>query len=276
MSLLCRSVMSEAIRRFFRTPKGLLILLLLPLLGAACLRESPSRLAVLVGAALIGALAIDLPVLRWRTGAWTVPDGAILTAMIVAMVLSPQTSWRAGVLTAALGVASKYLARVRGTHVFNPAAVALVAAFYLFDSAQSWWGALPDLPLPWIALPAVLGLFITRRVNKLPAAIAFLGVYYALALAMAWAGNAAQVAELYRAPDVHAALYFAFFMVTDPPTSPPKAREQVVFGGITGAVSWGIFAAVGAVWWLPGGLLVANAWEAWRRARARAERSRRT
>ena len=35
----------------------------------------------------------------------------------------------------------------------------------------------------------------------------------------AFAGDPAHVEELYRAPDLHAALYFAFFMVTDPPTS---------------------------------------------------------
>ena len=66
----------------------------------------------------------------------------------------------------------------------------------------------------------------------MPAVLAFLGVYYLLVTIAAFVGDPARVAELYRAPDLHAALFFAFFMVTDPPTSPPKHRDQIMFGAI--------------------------------------------
>ena len=78
-------------------------------------------------------------------------------------------------------------------------------------------------------------------------------------------GEPGRVAALYREPDLHAALFFAFFMVTDPPTSPPKARDQLVFGAITAVVAFAVFELVGAAYFLLAGLLVANVWEAWRR-----------
>jgi hypothetical protein len=81
------------------------------------------------------------------------------------------------------------------------------------------------------------------------------------------------VAELYRAPDLHAALFFAFFMVTDPPTSSPKHREQLVYGVIVAVVSYAVFELAGSACYLLVGLLVANGWEAWRRARAKATRA---
>ena len=62
----------------------------------------------------------------------------------------------------------------------------------------------------------------------MPAVLAFLGSYYLLFTVTAFVGDPARVAELFRAPDLHAALFFAFFMVTDPPTSPPKQRDQII------------------------------------------------
>ena len=73
---------------------------------------------------------------------------------------------------------------------------------------------------------------------------------------------------MYRAPDLHAALFFAFFMLTDPPTSPPKERDQLVYGVITAVVSYAVFELVGAAYFLLAGLLVANIWEAARRYRS--------
>jgi Na+-translocating ferredoxin:NAD+ oxidoreductase RnfD subunit len=90
----------------------------------------------------------------------------------------------------------------------------------------------------------------------------------------AFVGNPAHVAELYRAPDLHAALFFAFVMVTDPPTSPPGHRDQLIYGTIVGGTSYAMFSLVGAVYFLLAGLLVANVWEAWRRNASRAKRIR--
>jgi len=40
----------------------------------------------------------------------------------------------------------------------------------------------------------------------------------------------AWVAEIFRTPDLQAALYFAFFILTDPPTSPVRHGSQIVCG----------------------------------------------
>ncbi len=260
-------------KRFFRTPKGLLIILLTVLVVLAAFGSGMTIVAPGVCAASIVAMLVDAPILRWRDGAWSFPSGALLTGLLVAMVLSPHEPWYVGAITAAVGVASKYVFRTRSANVFNPAALALVATFYVFDTGQSWWGALPELPLLALTVLFAAGLYITQRVNKMPAVLAFLGVYYALFTITAFGSDPSAVAELYRAPDLHAALFFAFFMVTDPPTSPPKARDQVVFGVITAFVSYAVFELVGAAYFLLAGLLVANVWEAWRRKRVHAKKS---
>ena len=186
-------------------------------------------------------MLVDAPILRWREGAWTFPDGALLTGLFIALILSPAEPWYVVAVTSVVAIASKYAFRVQRANVFNPAALALVATFYVFDTGQSWWGALPDLPAPALIVLFAIDLFITQRVNKMPVVLAFLGVYYLLFTATSFVGNPASVAELYRAPDLHAVLFFAFFMVTDPPTSPPKHRDQLLYGAIVAAVSYAVF-----------------------------------
>jgi enediyne biosynthesis protein E5 len=140
-----------------------------------------------------------------------------------------------------------------------------VATFYLFHAGLSWWGALPDLPL--IALVALFatGIFIADRVNKIPLVLVFLGAYFLLFTARAFLGDPAEVADIFRASDLHACLFFSFFILTDPPTSPVRYRGQIVYGLLVAAVSFGIFDWNGAAHYLLAGLLAGNLWEAWHR-----------
>lgn len=261
--------LSVSLKRFFRTPKGQLILLL-PILAITAAFGSGLALVtpVLLGG-ILGAAIVDAPILRYREGEWLVPDGAILTGLIVAMVLSPHEPWWVAAVTAAVGVLSKYLIRVGKANVFNPAALALVATFYVFDTGHSWWGALPEVAPVAIVLLFATGIYITDRVNKVPLVLSFLGTYYVLFTLTAFVGDPAKLVDLYRAPDLHAALFFAFFMLTDPPTSPPKERDQLVYGVITAVVSYTVFELVGAAYFLLAGLLAANVWEALRRYRSK-------
>ncbi len=253
------------VRRFFRTPKGLLIIVLAVLTALAASVEG----LALVAPGLIGAVAVamllDVTILRIQKGRWVFPSGALLTGLFIAAILSPREPWYVAAITSAIAVMSKYLFRVRTAPVFNPAALALVATFYLFDTAQSWWGALGEIAPAALVLLIAAGVFITYRVDKVPVVLAFLGSYYLLITLTAFVGDPGKVAELYRTPDLHAALYFAFFMVTDPPTSPPGHRDQLVYGVIVAVASYAAFELIGAAYFLLAGLLVANGWEAWRR-----------
>lgn len=264
-----------ALKKFFRTPKGLLILVMAVLTLVAIIGEPLELVLPLIGAAVAAAMLVDLPILRVREGAWVFPDGALLTGLFVALILTPHEPWWVAALTAAVAIVSKYLLRVGRANVFNPAAIALLLSYFLFHTGQSWWGALPELPIAAIVVLLATGGFITQRVNKVPVVVSFLGTYYLLFTIAAFVGDPRHVSALYRAPDVHMALFFAFFMVTDPPTSPPKHRDQWIYGAIVALVSFVVFETIGAVYFLFAGLLVANAWEAARRWRARSARGTR-
>ncbi len=260
----------DAVKRFFRTPKGLVTIVLLILVAIAAPPEGLERVAPgLISAAVVaGALdAVMLRRLRQRQTKqkWEFPSGAVLSALFIAMVLSAREPWYVTALTAALAVVSKYLLRTRAGNIFNPAALAVVATFYVFHTAQSWWGALPNLPPAALAVLMASGVFIADRVNKMPLVLAFLGSHFLLFAATTFLGDARIVAEIFRAPDLHAALFFAFFILTDPPTSPVRYPAQLVCGVIVAVASFLVFQLSGAVHFLLTGVLVGNVYEAWQR-----------
>jgi Na+-translocating ferredoxin:NAD+ oxidoreductase RnfD subunit len=262
-----RTVFPAPVHKFFRTPKGLLTIILALLAAVAATGEGLARVAHGLVSAVVVAALVDVPVLWRKRGAFEFPSGAILTGLFVAMVLSPHEPWYVAAVTSAVAIVSKYLFRTRSANVFNPAAFALVVTFYAFDTGLSWWGALPDA-MPFVALPLlfVTGVFITDRVHKIPLVLAFLGGYYLLFTITAFAGDPRRVAEIFVTPDLQAVLFFAFFILTDPPTSPVKYPDQIACGALVAVASYAVFEWMGAAHYLLAGVLVGNVLEAWWRS----------
>lgn len=265
--------MGREVRKFFKTPKGLLTIILTALIALAAPHEGIRVVAPGLASAVIAAGVVDLFILRSRKKVWEFPSGAVLTAMIVAMVLRAQEPWYVTTITSVAAILSKYIFRSRTANVFNPAALAIVASFYVFHTSQSWWGALPELtPMAQLVMVAG-GVFIADRVNKMPLVLAFLGTYYALFTVTAFVGDPQRLAEVFRAPDLEAVLFFALIILSDPPTSPTKYPDQLFCGVLVAAVSFAVFEWAGVVYFLLAGVLVGNVWEAWRRVNRRTRNS---
>lgn len=259
----------RAASRFLKSPKGLLLVVLGLLVAIAAPTAGVGPVLANVLGALLVAAATDVVLAVWFRDKWIFPSGALLTGLIVAMIISPTETAAVPALTSAIAVASKYLLRTRLSNIFNPAALGLVASYFLFSSGESWWGALTDLPTIAVVLLIALGVFIADRVNKLPMALTFLGAFFGLFTFTAFASEPIRLAEIFRSPDVNAALFLALFMLDDPPTSPTRYPDQLVYGFIAALASYAVFQAFGVVYFLPAGVLVANIWEAVRRLRER-------
>src|SRR6476469_3668275 len=98
-----RSVFDNA-RRFFRTPKGLVTLILPVLLIPAAIGAGVHLVAPIVASAVLTAMLVDAPILRIREGEWQFPDGAFLTGLFVAMILSPHERWYVAAVTSATAI----------------------------------------------------------------------------------------------------------------------------------------------------------------------------
>src|ERR1700722_12012829 len=105
--------MWRSLGKFFQTPKGLLTFILLILAAMAAPHEAlRAVLRGLLSAVVIAGLA-DVAILRIRKKRWEFPSGAVLTALIVAMVLRAQEPWYVVTITSVTAILSKYLFRSR-------------------------------------------------------------------------------------------------------------------------------------------------------------------
>lgn len=223
------------LRQFFRTPNGSLTLLFLPLLAVAGTAVGWPAAAPHVLAAVAGACLTDVLV-RTLKGEAGWPVSAWLSGAIVAFVLGPDTPWLVTLSIAAFASALKHVVRLPRGHVFNPAGLALLLSVPVFAPGQSWWGGLPDLHWLWLLPLLAAGVWIVDRINKLPLMLSFLGAFFGLAT-FASLANPASVAELFRPPFVNAAVFFAAFMITDPPTSAARLSDQLWLGPLVALVS---------------------------------------
>lgn len=137
-----------------------------------------------------------------------------------------------------IAIGSKYIVRWRGKHIFNPANLALVLLAVLFDSAwvsPGQWGA-----APWLAIMLFgLGGIVTKKASRWDVSLAFLGSYAVLVVARAlWLGDPLSI-------PVHqlqsgALLVFAFFMISDPKTTPNARVARVVYAALVAAIGFTI------------------------------------
>jgi hypothetical protein len=172
----------------------------------------------------------------------------------------------------AISMASKYLIRWRGRHVFNPSNLGLVIAFVAlgprFTEPQDlWW-----IPMgPWlIATYAVLivgGLLIGWELRLLGLELGFMAGFAAFtALALAAAPDHCMVASWHVAPlcgqDLWQTLVtspellvFGLFMIPDPRTVPDGPLSKVVFGILVASLSVLLLAPTTLEFWTKAAIL---------------------
>ncbi|MBV9542902.1 MAG: RnfABCDGE type electron transport complex subunit D [Chloroflexi bacterium] len=217
----------------WRTPKRQLIIVFAVLLAIVVPFSTgvSSEMVANLAVAVITACAIDVGWEFAEHRRWLMPSSALLTALIVFFILSPDESWLVLAWTSGFAIIAKRVVRTNREHIFNPAALALVWAPIAFGSGESWWGALGDLPAYWLAVLLVGGIWIVARLNKFPSVLMFLAVYFTFFTGVSM-GNPRAVAEMFREPFLQAALFLAFFMLTDPPTSPNQYVDQIWYGAV--------------------------------------------
>ena len=125
------------VRRFLKTPKGLLTIVLAILVAVAAPHEGIRVVGPGLLSAVLVAGLLDAVILRARHTRWHFPSGAVLTAMLVALVPSAQAPWYVAAAMSTVAVLSKYAFRSRAGTTFNPAALGIVALFPLFRRARA-------------------------------------------------------------------------------------------------------------------------------------------
>jgi Na+-transporting NADH:ubiquinone oxidoreductase subunit NqrB len=141
-------------------------------------------------------------------------------------------------LAATLAMSSKFVLRVNGKHLYNPANLGVIAAITLLPGtwvSPGQWGS--DLALAvWLLM---LGTIVTQRARRLDISWVFLGAFLGwvalrvLLLGQSWAIWWHQLGN-------GVLLLFAFFMISDPMTIPNRSGARIAYALIVacGAAAW--------------------------------------
>ena len=155
------------------------------------------------------------------------------------------------VLAAFIAIGSKFVIRWKDKHLFNPTNLALVV---VLASGLGWispgqWGQ-----VAWFGfLIACLGSLVVTRAARADVTLAFLGSYIGLLFARAiWLGDPLTI-PLHQV-ESGALLIFAFFMISDPKTTPDSRSGRIVYALIVALaalyVQFGFFRPNGPLWGL--------------------------
>jgi len=161
------------------------------------------------------------------------PESSLITALILALIITPTpTGFNILFLLAVSGLAmaSKYLITIRGKHIFNPAAIAVVLTALGPRQTASWWVGTADL------LPIVLigGLLIMRKVRRERMVMSF---FIATTLSTVFYSLISKVSvttSLHNMIFSSSIFFLGFVMLTEPLTSPPTAKKQTWYAVIVG------------------------------------------
>jgi len=159
------------------------------------------------------------------------PKSALISALSLCLLLRTP-SLTVAAAAAALAVGSKFILRWRGKHVFNPTnlTLTLVLASGLGWASPGQWGN----PAIFAFAILCLGTLVVTRAARADVTLAFLGFHAAILFGYsAWLGQPVAV-PLHRMQS-GALLLFAFFMISDPKTTPDSRTGRVLFALLVAA-----------------------------------------
>ena len=174
---------------------------------------------------------------------------ALITCFGLSLLLRSDTLW-VHPLAAVIAISAKFLLRVNGKHVFNPANLGVIVALVLLPGAwvsPGQWGN--DVALAgWFV---ALGGLVTQRARRWDISWVFLAAWLGLvAMRVLWLGQPWTI-FLHQFTN-GGLLLFAFFMISDPMTIPNRRSARIGYAILVAALAFAwqfaLFRTSGLLW----------------------------
>lgn len=179
--------------------------------------------------------------------AWAIYSGkplnslksALITGLGLCMLLKT-ASVEVALLAGFIAISSKFILKYKGKHFFNPANIAIILTILL--TKQAWitpgqWGS-SEIILYFFS---AAGLMVLLKCGRVDTSLAFLGTYLFLDLLylMLYLGWPADF--VYHKYTNGAVLLYAFFMITDPATTPNHKKARIIWSVLIAVLSFYMF-----------------------------------
>ena len=178
---------------------------------------------------------------------------ALITCFGLSILLRADSLW-VHPLCAVLAMSAKFILRWRGKHLFNPANLGVVIAILFLPGtwiSPGQWGNDLAAAVLFIALGSV----VTQRARRVDTSWIFLGTFLTLVALRLWWIEVPParigILVLHQLQN-GALLLFAFFMISDPMTTPNHSGARVFHAVAVAALAWAwqmlLYQPAGPVW----------------------------
>ncbi len=160
-------------------------------------------------------------------------ESAWISAYILFFVLAPVGSFDDVLfvaLVAFLAMASKYILAINKKHIFNPVAIAVFIGGLFGSGIAIWWVATVSMLVP----VTVLGFLIARKVRRTHMVLTFL-VASLVSIFVFNYSSSMDILELLKITFISGPIvFFGTVMLTEPLTTPPGRKSQIIYAVIVG------------------------------------------
>ena len=161
---------------------------------------------------------------------------ALISGLSLCLLLRTGSLWLAAA-GAGAAIGSKFVLRWRGKHLFNPTNFALVLLLLCADDC-AWvspgqWGSVTFFAFLFVCL----GGLVVSRAGRADVALSFLAFYLGLLFARSAYLEEPVAIPLHRMQS-GTLLLFAFFMISDPRTTPDSRVGRIVFALLVAIAAW--------------------------------------
>ncbi len=175
----------------------------------------------------LGSRLVNLPRVELKS--------AIISGLSLSLLFRSSSLWLV-VLAAGIAILSKFFIRVKGKHVFNPTNIGIAILLALTPAAwvsPGQWGSATVLAF---AIVCFGGLTVFRSLRS-DVTLTFLAAYSALLFQRAiWLGDPLVIP--FHQLESGALLIFAFFMISDPKTTPNARSARCLFAIIVALAAY--------------------------------------
>jgi len=190
------------------------------------------------GLTVATCLAVQAGFVALTGGKWSSLKSAFISSLSLCLMLK-FNAWTTILVAAGLTIASKFAIRVRGKHVFNPTNFGIIACILLTGDAwisPGQWGSQALLMLFF----GVTGFFVLFKVGRIDTGLTFLATFAVLTFIRSYFYLGWPIDHFWHTLSSGTLLLFAFFMITDPVSTPSHPRARIVWAMLVGGLAFGL------------------------------------
>ncbi len=174
--------------------------------------------------ALATCIILDILINYIKNKRIILPDSAVISALFIATALSIEQEWYIILIASAVAILSKHLIKINNKHIFNPANFGLFAVILIFNATIQWWAA------QILILVVIFGLLLTWKIRRFHLILSYFITGVILSL----------IHHLIKSEQINFSIllfstniFFMFFMLVEPITSPVTKKGRVIYGILT-------------------------------------------